>query len=87
MGGGGGNLHIRLDLNSTTMPVNGTNYDDGPKLIWSAVNLGDGDHQLDVDINWLSQNGSVVVDYFEYVVPLLRFVTRIVFQQDFCFQG
>ena len=68
------------------MSLNGTNFDDGPIVVWSAVNLGDGDHQLWVYVNSLAQNGSVAVDYFVYVVPLLHFVTRIVFQQDFCFQ-
>ena len=74
---------FRLDVNSTIVSLNGTNFDDGPKLVWNADNLGDGDHQLWVYVNSLQQNGSVVVDYFEYVVSLLHFVTRIVFQQDF----
>ena len=69
------------------MSLNGTNFGDGSKLVWDADNLGDGDHQLNVVVNSLPQNGSVAVDYFEYVVPSLHFVTRIVFQQDFCFQG
>ena len=61
--------------------VNGTNFDDGPTLVWSADNLGDGDHQLWVLVALLPQNGSVAVDYLEYVLPLLHFVTRDVLQQ------
>ena len=78
---------FRLDVNSTIVSLNGTNFVDGPKLVWNADNLGDGDHQLYVVVNSIPQDRSVVVDYFEYVVPSLHFVTRIVFQQDFCFQG
>ena len=78
---------FRLDGSSANVALNGTNVDDGPKLVWSADNLGDGDHQLWVVINSLQQNGSLAVDYLEYVVPLLQLVTGIVFQQDFCFQG
>ena len=76
---------FRFDGNDTNVALNGTNFDDGPTLIWSTDNLGDGDHQLSVWINSLQQNGSVAVDYFEYVIPLLQFVTRIVFQQFCCF--
>ena len=74
-----------LDVNSTDLPLNGTNLADGPKLVWGVDNLGDGDHQVLVYVNSLQQNGIVAVDYFEYVLPLLHVVTRIVFQQDFCF--
>ena len=49
-------------------------------------NLGDGDHQLLVVVRSLQQNGSLAVDYFECVVPLLPFVTCIMFQQLFYFQ-
>ena len=87
IGGGGGSLEFRLDVNSTTVSLNGTNFDDGPNLVWNADNLGDGDHQLLVYVNSLRQNGSVAVDYFEYAVPLLHFVTRSVFQQEFYFQA
>ena len=80
-------MQFLLDLNSTVVSLNGTNFDDGPKLVWHADNLGDGDHQLWVVVNSLQQNGSVAVDYFEYVVPLLHLVTGIVFQQNVCFQG
>ena len=80
-------MRFRLDANNTIVSLNGTNFDDGPTLIWSAENFEDGDHQFFVVINSLQQNGSVAVDYFEYVVPLLHFVTRTVLQQNFCFQG
>ena len=80
-------MQFQLDVNNTIVPLNGTNVDDGPKLVWNADNLGDGDHQLWVVVNSLQQNGSVAVDYFEYVVPLLHFVTRSMFQQSYCFQG
>ena len=76
-------MRFRLDVNNTIVSLNGTNVDDGPTLVWSVDNLGDGDHQLWVVINSLQQNGSVAVDYLEYVVPLLNFVTGFVFQQDF----
>ena len=78
---------FRLDVNNTILQLNGTSFDDGPKLVWSADNLEDGDHQLWVVVGFLQQSGSVAVDYFEYVVPLLHFVTKIVFQQDFRCQG
>ena len=77
-------MRIKLDSNETTLSLDGTN--DGTTLIWNADNLGDDDHQLLVHINSLPQNGSVVVDYFEYVVPLLHFVTRIVLQQVSAFR-
>ena len=80
-------MQFRLDAYDTNVALNGTNCDDGPTLIWSVDNLGDGDHQLWVVVNSLQQNGSVVVDYFEYVAPLLQFGPRIMFQQDFCFQA
>ena len=47
---------------------------DCPKLVWSAYNSGDGDHQLYVNVTLLQQNVRVVVEYFGYVVPLLHFV-------------
>ena len=78
-------MQLRLDVNTTIVSLNGANFDDGPKLIWNVDNLGDGDHQVLVYVNSLQQNGIVAVDYFEYVLPLLHAVTRIVFQQDFCF--
>ena len=60
---------FRLDNNDVrSVSLNGTNFDDGPALIWSAYNLGDGDHQLWAIVRGLKQNGSVMVDYFEYVV-------------------
>ena len=77
---------FRLDGHITFRSMNGTPFDDGPTVVWSAANLEDGDHQLYVYVYSLAQNGSVAVDYFVYVVPLLHLVTRIVFQQDFCFQ-
>ena len=80
-------MGFRLHSNETIVSLNGTNFDDGPILVWSAYNLGDGDNQLLLYVKSLQQNGSVVIDYFEYVVPLLHFVPKIVFQQDFCFQG
>ena len=80
-------MDFKLDVNVTIVSLNGTNLDDGPKLVWSPVNFGDGDHQLLVSVNSLPQNGSVAIDYFEYVVSLPHSVTRIVLQKDFCFQG
>ena len=67
--------------------LNDTNFDDGPTLLWNAGNLGDDDHQLFVSVYSLEQNGFVVLDYLEYVVPSLHFLTKTVFQQGFCFQG
>ena len=72
---------FNLDVNNTIVSLNGTNFDDGPTLVWSADNLGDGDHQLAMSIDSLEENGSVAVDYLEYVVPLPHFVTKIAFQQ------
>ena len=77
----------RLDGINANVPWNGTNVDGGPTLVWSADNIADGDHQLLVYVDSLEENGSLTVDYLEYVVPLLHFVTRIAFQQYFCFQG
>ena len=73
-------MQFRLDGSNANVSLNGTKLDDGPTLVWRADNLGDGDHQLWVVVNSLQQNGSVAVDYFEYVVPLLHFVTRFVLQ-------
>ena len=80
---------FQLDGNFTKLSLNRTNFDDVPTLVWSANNLADGDHQLQVAVTSapLQRTWSVVVDYFEYVVPLLHFVMRIVFQQDLCFQA
>ena len=80
-------MQFVLDLNITTVLLTGTNFDGGPALIWSADNLGDGDHQLWVLVNSFEENGSLAVDYLEYVIPLPHFVTKIAFQQYFCFQG
>ena len=80
-------MGFQLDVNSTIVSLNGTNFDDGPTLLWRTDYLGDGDHQLLVNVTSLQQNGSVAVDYFEYVVPLLHFSIRAVLQQDICFQG
>ena len=66
---------FRLDVNNTNVELNGTNFEDGPTLVWGADNLVDGDHQLYVYVNSLQENGSVAVDYVEYVVPLLQLVT------------
>ena len=74
---------FQLDSNETSVDLYDTNFDEGPTLIWSNNNLGDGDHQLSAFVKGLPQNGSVAIDYFEYVVPLL---TRTVFQQDVGFQ-
>ena len=76
-------MSFHLDVNSADVPLNGTN---GPELIWGADNLGDGDHQLFMNVTSLQRNGTVAVYYFEYVVPLLYLVTGTVFQQYFCFQ-
>lgn len=72
MGGGGGSLQFRLDGINQNLPLNGTNFDAGPTSVFSAENLGDGDHQLFVYIISLEQNGTVAVDYFEYVIPLVK---------------
>jgi len=56
--------------------LNGTNVDAGPTLIWSAGGLEDGDHQFNILFEVPGPNGSLAVDYFEYVVPLLHFVTK-----------
>ena len=78
---------FRLDVNETHVVSNGTNLDAGPTLVWSADSLGDGDHQLYVHVySLVTPDESVVVDYFEYVVPLLHLMT-IFFQQAFCHQG
>ena len=61
-------MQFRLDANDANTVLNGTNFNDGPTLIWSADNLGDGDHQLYVHVISLQQNGSVAVDYLEYVL-------------------
>ena len=73
--------------NTSLANLRDTNLDNGPTLVWRADTLGDGDHHLWVYVSLLARNGSVAVDYFEYVVTLLHFVTIIVPQQDFCFQG
>ena len=59
-----------LDGSNTGVLLNGTNFDNGPTLVWSNDTLGDDDHRLSVYIYSLQQNGSVAVDYFEYVVTL-----------------
>src|SRR5258706_2668397 len=87
LGGGGGSLQFRLDGINSNIPLNGTNFNNGPTTVFSADNLGDGDHQLFVYIISLQQNGSVAVDYFEYVIPLLHFVTGNLFRQSYSFQG
>ena len=68
-------MYFELDGRITLS--NGTSFDDGPTLVWSSDHLGDGDHQFYLLIGSLPQNGSVAVDYFEYV---LHFVTRYAFQ-------
>ena len=68
---------FRLDGNGTNVVLNGTNSDDGPTLVWSADNMGDGDHQLYMLVGPLQQNGSVAVDYLEYVLPSLHFVPEL----------
>jgi hypothetical protein len=87
LGGGGGNLLFRLDGNNTNVPLNGTNFADGPMPLYNSGIMEDGDHQLLVFINSLQQNGTVAVDFFEYVVPSHHSVIIIVFYQLFCFQG
>ena len=79
-------MQFRLDGNIQSMPLNDTNFDSGPKLVWNTNNLKDGDHQLYVYVTSLQQNGSIAVDYLEYVVPSLHLVTKVVFQREFCFQ-
>ena len=70
LGGRGGNLQFRLDGNNKNIPLDGTNFANGPSPIYSYENLKDDDHQLFVYINSLQQNGTVAVDYFEYVILL-----------------
>jgi len=90
LGGGGGNLLFRLDGNNTNVSLNGTDFANGPTSIFSSGIMEEGDHQLLVYINSLQQNGTVngtvAVDYFEYVVPLLHSVTVISLQRPYCFQ-
>lgn len=52
------------------IPLNGTKFDDGPTLLFAPPKMEDGDHQLFVYIESLKQNGTVAVDYFEYVTRL-----------------
>ena len=80
-------MQFRLDDNRSDVSLNGTNFADGPTRLWSVDYLEDSDHQLFVNVKSLKQNGTVAVDYFEYGVPLLHFITRIVPQQSCCFQG
>jgi len=69
LGGGGGSLQFRLDGRNLERSSNGTNFADGPTPVFTALNLEDGDHQLFVYVISLQQNGTVAVDYFEYVPP------------------
>jgi hypothetical protein len=69
--GGGGNLQFRLDGENENVPFNGAGFANGSAPVFSADSLEDGDHQLLVYVNSLQRNGAVVVDYFEYVIPLL----------------
>ena len=80
----GGKVELRIVLDSNYLISTVTN--NGTTLVWNADNLGDGDHQLYATVTSLQHMG-FGVDYFEYVVPLLHVVTRIVLQQDFCCQG
>ena len=85
---GGGSLLFLLDgVNSTTVTLNGTSFNDGPQLVWNADNLGDGDHQLYAVINSLSQNGNVMVDYFEYVASSLHFCHKNCVTKGFLLLG
>ena len=61
-------MSVYLDGSGKTAVLS-TNFDAGPKLVWSACCLGDGDHQLFVSLGLSPPDGSVAVDYFEYVVP------------------
>ena len=70
---------FRLDANNINMVLDRTNFDDSPTLLWSTDSLGDADHQLYLSVNSLQPNGSLALDYLEYVLPLLHFVTRILF--------
>lgn len=63
-------MRFRLDSNNTDLSVGGTDSANGPTLLWSVENLKDGDHQLLFLVNSVQEQGSVMVDYFEYVVPL-----------------
>ena len=72
-------MSFRLDGRETNVSLSGTNIDEGPKRILGDDSLGDDDHQLSIGVYFLQPNASVVVDYFEYVVPLRRLVTGIVF--------
>ena len=72
-------MQFRLDGINSNVPLTGTNFDNGHTTVFIADNLGDGDHQLFVYIISLEQNGTVAVDYFEYVIPSLHSVTRVIF--------
>lgn len=72
-----GSLVMRLDGVPTTTLLNGTTFDDGINPIYRADNMQDGDHQLVGQVTQLI-DGIFDLAYFEYVVPLLTSVTRIV---------
>jgi len=59
-----------LDGKNMDVPLNSTNTDNKPSLIYSSDSMVDGDHQLYGEIVSLQVNGSLAVDYFECVAPL-----------------
>ena len=58
------------------MQLNGTEFAKESSLIFSRDSMTDGDHQLFVVIESLKVNGSIAVDYFECVAPLITFYSR-----------
>ena len=58
-------MQFRLDDDNSDVPLNGTNFSDGPTCLWSVDSLEDTDHQLFVNVKSLKQNGTIAVDYFE----------------------
>ena len=85
--GGGGQLYFQLDGGSTFVPLNNTNLDDGTTLVWNSGNFGDGDHQLFWLVNTLVPNATVVLDYLEYVLPLLHFFLQELGVNSFAASG
>ena len=72
-----GSLLMRLDGEPTTTQLSGTSFADGITPIYRADNMQDGDHQLVGQITQMI-DGTFDLAYFEYAVPLLTSVTRIV---------
>ena len=73
---GGGSLALILDGRNMNVPLNSTKSANRPSLIFSSDNMEDGDHQLYGELASLQVNGSLAVDYFECVAPLLYPTSR-----------